>query len=319
MNWLIQPWHCKSGTALVLLILAVGCKKEPASLLPGVTTKEITYTSNYAVGGGRIVTEGSSPVTSHGVCYNSVPGPTVNNERTRDTKAPDFTSTINGLQQNTVYYVRAYATTNDGTVYGNEVSFTAPPGSITIGAQTWMAQNLDVSTYRNGDPILNVTLESEWSSLITSAYSDYNNSVSPKDMYGNSVFNGRLYNWYAVTDSRNLCPAGWHVPTDDEWTILTDYLGGLVLAGGKLKEAGAFHWQGDNVVAANESGFRALPGGVRYNNGGFANLGTAGYWWTGSATSASNAQYRLLKNSTLAVATGDVAKGLGCSVRCIKD
>lgn len=130
--------------------------------------------------------------------------------------------------------------------------------TVKIGSQVWMKENLKVTRYRNGDPIPRVTVNSEWVDLATGAYcACYNDEGTTAFTYG------YLYNWYAVDDRRNLAPAGWHVPTDAEWQILMDYLGGEILAGGKLKETGTSHWASPNTGATNESGFTARPGGIR--------------------------------------------------------
>lgn len=127
--------------------------------------------------------------------------------------------------------------------------------TVLIGDQCWMMENLKVTHYRNGDPIPHVTDGVTWGNLTSGAYCNYNNDE------GNVATYGRLYNWYAVDDSRNIAPAGWHVPSDAEWQTLVDYLGGDAVAGGKMKEAGTTHWASPNTGATNESGFTALPGG----------------------------------------------------------
>ena len=153
----------------------------------------------------------------------------------------------------------------DGNIYN----------SVTIGNQVWMAENLKTTKYQNGEAIPNVTDDTEWSNLVTGAYSDYNNDPSNSDTYG------RLYNWYAVDDSRNICPSGWHVPNYSEWTTLENYLGGYLVAGGKLKETGTTHWSSPNTGATNETGFTALPAGGRGSNpGDFIYLGERAVWWT---------------------------------------
>ena len=182
--------------------------------------------------------------------------------------------------------------------------------TITIGTQTWMQKNLKVTHYRNGDTIPNVTESKEWISLTTGAYCNYNNDTN------NAITNGSLYNYYAIVDSRNLCPTGWHMPMDAEWSTLITYLGGETIAGNKLKEAGNSHWKYNNKTAANESGFTAIPGGERSGiAGSFAYLGNHGIWWslTGDA--------RLIEMSDFSceVLKADANKKEGHSVRCIKD
>lgn len=185
---------------------------------------------------------------------------------------------------------------------------------VKIGDQFWMAENLNVTHYSNGDSIQYLTNNTEWTSTLSGAYCNYNNDESNIETYG------RLYNWYAVNDNRNIAPEGWHVATDADWQTLVDYLGGSDVAGGKLKESGTQHWENPNTGATNESGFTALPGGYRYSYiGNFYYLGYEGYIW--SSTEKSNAvggKIFLRYNNTEAT-LGDGLKNYGFSVRCIKD
>jgi uncharacterized protein (TIGR02145 family) len=185
--------------------------------------------------------------------------------------------------------------------------------TVKIGTQYWMAENLKVSHYRNGEAIPNVTDASQWSSLSSGAYCWYNNDVVNKNIYG------VLYNYYTVVDSRNLCPVGWHIPSDDEWSTLTTYLGGKSVAGGKMKETGTTHWQSPNTNATNVSGFRGLSGGYRYDDGTFDGLGYYGGWWSSAEDGAGNAWDRYLYYSTGDVGRGYGGKKVGFSVRCVKD
>src|SRR5690554_5475820 len=144
--------------------------------------------------------------------------------------------------------------------------------TVTIGTQTWMAENLKVTKYNDGIAIPNVTDNTAWRELATGALCDYANTPSNSETYG------KLYNWHAVNTGK-LCPTGWHVPSDAEWTELTDYLGGTSVAGGKLKETGTTHWA-RNTGATNETGFTALPGGGRDDSGTFYGIGGDGFWWS---------------------------------------
>ncbi len=184
--------------------------------------------------------------------------------------------------------------------------------AVTIGRQTWMVENLKVTHYRNGDPIPEVKGDA-WRKLATGAYCNYNNDTTNSRVYG------CLYNWFAVEDKRNLCPPGWHVPTDDEWFILSSYLGGEGVAGGKLKEAGIGRWSYPNVGATNESGFTALPGGYRSIKGEFQILDTYCFYWTSTAYSANAAFCRFLQYDYEGISRLDNRKTYGFSVRCIKD
>jgi uncharacterized protein (TIGR02145 family) len=185
--------------------------------------------------------------------------------------------------------------------------------TVTIGTQVWMAENLKVTHYRNGDPIPHVTDGGTWSGLSTGAYCNYNNDE------GNVATYGRLYNWYAVDDSRNIAPAGWHMPTDAEWQILVDYLGGEAVAGGKLKEAGTAHWYCPNTGATNESGFTALPGGCRDYYGNFGFMGFDAGIWSSTEYDSNHAWYRYLDFNYSGVSRDDDSKQFGFSVRCVRD
>ena len=157
----------------------------------------------------------------------------------------------------------------------------------TICDQDWMVKNLDVSTYRNGDQIPEVTDPSAWAGLTTGAWCYYNNDPANGTVYG------KLYNWYAVNDSRGLAPAGWHVPTDAEWTTLSDCLGGEAVAGGAMKETGTTHWL-LNTDATNSSGFTGLPGGLRFSDGAFIDVSFDGFLWSSSEFSTDGAWARYL-------------------------
>ncbi|MCP4709985.1 MAG: hypothetical protein GY869_15280, partial [Planctomycetes bacterium] len=162
--------------------------------------------------------------------------------------------------------------------------------TVKIGDQIWMAENLKVTRYRNGDVIPRITDNTTWGNLTTGAQCEYNNDLSFVDTYG------RLYNWFALVDSRNISPAGWHVPTYADWQTLVDFLGGSSVAGGKMKEAGSAHWTSPNTGATNASGFCALPGGYRGSiyNGNFYYMGSYAFFWYSTEFNNSNAWYRYL-------------------------
>jgi uncharacterized protein (TIGR02145 family) len=204
----------------------------------------------------------------------------------------------------------------NGTAWTNMVGTAAAAvivPSFTICTQTWMQKNLDVATYRNGDVIPKVTDPAVWSTLTTGAYCYYDN-----DSATYAATYGKLYNWYAINDVRGLAPAGYHIPTDTEWTTLTTCLGGTTVAGGGMKETGTTRWQTPNTGATNSSGFKALPGGFRNINGLFYYLGTFGYWWSSSQL-VPNAYYRNLQNVSRAIFRNNYNKQGGFSVRCVKD
>jgi len=188
--------------------------------------------------------------------------------------------------------------------------------TVTIGTQVWMAADLKTTRYRNGDLI----------GTTNPATLDISSESTPKYQWAyagdesNVATYGRLYTWYAATDSRNVCPAGWHVPSDAEWKTLIDFLGGEKAAQGKLKEAGTTHWHSPNTDATNESGFTALPGGNRFNNEPFKGLGDFTHWWTATEYDAKFAWRRTMGKDAPMDNTGGYAnKIFGWLVRCLKD
>jgi uncharacterized protein (TIGR02145 family) len=186
--------------------------------------------------------------------------------------------------------------------------------TVIIGNQQWMAENLKVSHYNDGTDIPNIQAPDEWSGLTTGAWAYHDNNQA------NNVKYGKLYNWYAVSpDNKNVCPTGWHVPTDAEWTVLTDYLGGASVAGGKMKEVGTTSWNFPNTEAANSSLFTGLPGGYRDYSGGSTNIGSSGYWWSSTENNANNAWFRILLDSNGTAYRVNVNKKRGLSVRCLRD
>ncbi len=191
--------------------------------------------------------------------------------------------------------------------------------TVVIGNQEWMAENLRVSRYNDGTEIPKVADDDEWGELTTGAYCWYDNNSQYDIPYG------KLYNWYAV-DTGILCPQGWHVPSNDDWTDMVDYLGGIRTAGGKLKHAGTKYWESPNSDATNETGFTALPGGYRYyESGSFNYMGRVGRWWTKTDYSKSGSDQEIWANDrTMFNGSGGVGTSLylhkknGASVRCIK-
>ncbi len=183
--------------------------------------------------------------------------------------------------------------------------------TIKIGNQVWMAENLKTTHYRDGSDIPNVTDNNEWSKLTTAAYCNYDNSTSKGNTYG------CLYNWYAVNDYRGLAPDGWHIPSDAEWTTLSNFLGGSEIAGGKLKSTKS--WDSPNTGASNSSGFTALPGGFRDYDGAFGNIGLGGYWWSSTEYGTSSAWGRSLVCNNSGEGRGGNSKNNGFSVRCLRD
>lgn len=225
----------------------------------------------------------------------------------------------------TDWYMSNAGNKNMDFIYQWQIPGSGPPTdfegyvypSITIGTQVWMAENLKTTYYNDGTAIPNVTVAATWAALTTGAYCNYNNSTATAAIYG------KLYNWYAVDNNaatkvasnggKNICPVGWHIPSDAEWSTLITYLGGSS-AGGKLKETGTAHWLSPNTNATNTSGFTGLPGGVRYPSN-FQNLTSNGNWWA-MATYPYN---RSLYSGNGNVLPGSCQKAYGYSVRCVKN
>jgi len=196
--------------------------------------------------------------------------------------------------------------------------------TIIIGSQCWMAEDLKVTLYPNGDLIPNVRDDTDWDNLednnTDDAYCCYNND--------NTTDYGGLYTYAAAigdnwerdnADGQGVCPDGWHLPTDAEWTTLTDNLGGTNIAGGKMKEIGTIHWNSPNEGADNSSGFSALPNGLRDYNGSFHYLGVNGRWWSATEYGSGTAYLRLLPGSSAEINNNGSMKQNGFSVRCVRD
>ncbi|WP_223294129.1 fibrobacter succinogenes major paralogous domain-containing protein [Chlorobium limicola] len=197
------------------------------------------------------------------------------------------------------------------SVSAAEKTTTAHAKTLSIGTQVWMAENLAVSRYRNGDEIPQVQDAAEWNRLTTGAWCYYENNSA------NGVTYGKLYNWYAVNDPRGLAPEGWHVPSDNEWQMLVEKTGGEKASGTKLKST--LLWKEPLVGADNSTGFTAIPAGYRSSNGTFSLLGTNSSFWTSSENNSYSAWFRQMYNTYSAVYRVSSTKTQGLSVRCIKN
>ena len=302
-----------------------------------LTTNAVTsITATTATSGGNITSDGGAAITARGVVWSTSQNPTVetnNGITSNGTGTGSFTSNITNLQHETNYYVRAYATNSYGTQYGNQVSFTTPItvtdadgnvyNTILINGKLWFKENLRTTKYNNGTNIPNVTDNGTWADLSTPAYCWYNNDIANKPTYG------ALYNWYAV-ETGNLCPTGWHVPTDAEWYAMENYVDPTINdpnaagwrgtdGGTKLKATSGWNSGGNGI---DSYGFSALPGGYRarsYYFGTFSNAGNYGYWWSSTENDATDAWYRNMGYRHGSVNRSHNDKRYGFSVRCVRD
>lgn len=326
----------KQLSILCLLVpLTYTCEKPEREIIvetgsvQNIGSTHVTVTINIIDLGDGISTYGHMASTDNSFTVN-VKESTLLNPNT----AGLYASTINGLSPNTLYYIRAYATGPDGTVYGKSISFTTLDdvsiGSFTderddheynwikIGNQDWMAENLAYL------PSVSPSSSGSSTSVYYYVFNYEGTSVGEAKYTANYATYGVLYNWPAAMS--DACPSGWHLPSDAEWTELTDYLGGETLAGGKMKETGYTHWISPNEGATNSSGFTGLPGGYRLSDslsGGYFyyySVGTQGAFWSAMESSAANAWSRELRHfdGTVGRHPND-EKQWGFSVRCVKD
>jgi uncharacterized protein (TIGR02145 family) len=311
------------------------------------TVEASNRTAFSATSGGVISDDGGAEIAARGVCWSTNPNPTIENDKTEDGAGiGSFTSDLTGLTADTTYYVRAYASNALGTWYGNEQTFvTQELGTVTdidgnsygyqsYGDQAWTLENASVETYRDGTSIPQVTAPTAWSNLPTGAWCYYDNDPTQ----------GKLYNWYAVmgihdtdpdTPNKEFAPAGWHVPTDAEWTRLENHLiaNGFnydqSTTGDKIAKAMASTtgWRSSTTTGAvgndqssnNRSGFNAFPEGIRTNNGSFVNEGYGAIFWSSTEYSANSAWGRLLSTNYSNLARGYYGKQNGFSVRFVRD
>jgi uncharacterized protein (TIGR02145 family) len=294
----------------------------PAGFAVLTTTAVSAIGLTTATTGGNITDDGTGTITERGVCWSTTANPTISGSRTSDgTGMGTFTSNLTGLTEDMTYYVRAYATNSAGTTYGNEFVFHTDLqdrenntyDAVLIGAQVWMADNLRTTTFSNGDaiPTTLADITAAVDPVYQWAYGNDNNNVATY---------GLLYTWFVASDARNVCPNGWHVPTDAQLEMMKTYLGGEAVAGGKLKETGTSHWNTPNTGATNETGFTAVPGGYRFPDGPFASMGVSSYFW--SATDNPDPALvwgQGLRDINTVMLRGGYPPADGASIRCLKN
>jgi uncharacterized protein (TIGR02145 family) len=282
------------------------------------TTARITGTVGY---------DGGTAVFARGICISTSPNPTLaNNHTVEGVNMGTFYSDFINLTVNTTYYVRAYATNAIGTAYGNQIIFSTLSSftlydidgngydTVHIGSQVWMKQNLRTRRYNTGVSIPLITYAGGWDGLNTNGMCYYNyDSATYAGTYG------ALYNHHAV-NTGILCPVGWHVPSDAEWSILDNYLGGLTVSGGAMKEAGFIHWNSPNTGATNSSGFLSLPAGNNGLTGLTGGLGNSAHYWTSTVAGVStNAWARINLYNAASTTRSSIIVRYGYSVRCIQN
>jgi uncharacterized protein (TIGR02145 family) len=295
-------------------------------IIPTITTNTVaTITRTSAVSGGNISSNGGSAILAKGIVWNKTGSPVVGTDSIRTDASMttgSYTLNVGNLNSGITYFVRAYATNAIGTAYGNELSFTTQPvldtignqyTTITINGKEWFKENLKTTKYANGTDILNVIENASWFNLVSGqgAWANYANDGANDAIYG------KLYNWFAVSDIKGLCPTGWHVATDADWTSLTANYGMDAAAGNELKATTLWTTPNSN---SNSSGFGALPGGGR---GGlnFGEINNKGFWWTSTTDPADTdkAYVRGMQFNTDTVLRYTEDNKYGFSVRCVKN
>ncbi|MBN1596859.1 MAG: fibrobacter succinogenes major paralogous domain-containing protein [Bacteroidales bacterium] len=314
-------------TGFILTIFA--CEKNDR--IPSITTSPVSNIDvNTATCGGNITSDEGSPINERGICWSTNSNPTISDSKTNDGYGTGaFISTLTALQPNTNYYVRAYATNDVGTGYGAAVSFVTLDGVldidgngyhiVKIGNQSWLKENLKTTKYRDGTPIAGPVFyptdqyldDFTWYTSTSGAFCWHYYGTSNDDSYG------ALYNWYAVSEC-NLCPEGWHVPTDEEWTQLIEYVaadGHEGTEGTALKAENRWLY---GYSGTDDYGFTALPAGRRAG-GGYGGVDRKGYWWSSTEDGENDGWYRAMDDGYKYVYRGSIEKWNGFSVRCLRD
>lgn len=295
------------------------------------TTEATNITSTTATAGGNITDAGGGTIMARGICWGTAPNPTITGNKTSNgTSTGTFTGNLAPLTDGTTYYYRAYATNSSGTTYGQEFNFITPVTDIegnmyktvVIGTKVWMAENLKVTKFNDNSEITLASESVDWIVLTGAGYCWYNN-----DPEFNKPIYGALYNWFAASTS-NICPTGWHVPTDGEYNALEVALGlpqadvdiwGLrgTDHGSKMKSTTGWN---TGQTGTNTSGFTALPGGYRYySDGTYQGQNSYEYFWTATEHDAERGWYRRLAGTETGVYKASTDKRAGKAIRCVKN
>ena len=306
--------NLSAGTYFVIALKdSVGTGVTSANVTSGGTvTENIPFKNSTGVIYGKVTSNGTPLVNA---TVSTIPETlTANTDNNGNYVIPDLTPgayTVISVKTGVGTGLVLANVTNGGAIPANIQIVQTGASTVTIGSQIWTARNLNVDTYRNGDTIPQVQDPVQWANLTTGAWCYYNNNPAIGNIYG------KLYNWYAVNDSRGLAPTGWHIPTDIEWTQMTTYLGGDSLAGGKLKDT--ILWDTPNIGATNSSGFSVYPSGNLSILGYFEDIGKYGVFWTASESNNNVAWFRFLIYNSPSTYRYVNNKNFGFSVRCIRD
>lgn len=294
---------------------------------PVLSTNSVNIKTYHSVEcGGNISSDGGDLIVAKGVCWGENPEPSITDNKSVEAQGSGlFTSNITNLKSNTKYYIRAYATNSVGTTYGVAKSFTlwlnVPDEpikdidgntyhTIRVGDQIWMQENLKVTKFPNGIGLKQLNNQSN---LTDKSLSGYYTNVDYASF-------GYIYNGYAIIESQNICPTGWHVPTESEWNTLVNYLGGSSVAGGKLKESSDWYWAQPNIGADNTSGFTALPNGYVGADGNSYDKLHKACFMIATFDSSGNPAFATIENTSASVSiSGTSAKVSGASIRCVKN
>jgi uncharacterized protein (TIGR02145 family) len=334
------------AAAAVTALLIVGCgdstgpDAEPPEneSLPTVVTADIANIGLHsAVSGGEVTGDGGQEVLARGVVWSVSPNPTIADNRTVDGRGiGPFTSDLTGLTSGAAYYVRAYATSHAGTSYGGQRLFRTRQGTVAdidgnvyeivrIDGLWWMAENLKVTRYRNGDPIPTSLDDHAWEHTLVGAYAIYPHALTGDLTSDAEVARlyGLIYNWFVTADPRGVCPEGWRVPNNDDWQYLESFLGGLNVAGGRLKSTRTDpmphpRWRSPNQ-ATDDFGFAALPSGRRLYNGGHSGWGTHANYLSASDRDTLHSWSRFFYHESSQTHVNYSFKQNGNSLRCVKD
>jgi uncharacterized protein (TIGR02145 family) len=355
-----NQWHRTIAISSLLLVLSINCDKpedsEPAAQLPSLITSAISsITETTATSGGEIISDGGAAITKRGVCWSINENPTIADSNTSISSGTIiFAASLLKLTSGTTYHVRAFATNSAGTGYGNDLSFTTNKktggpttatdadgntyNTVNIGSQVWMKENLKTTKYSDGTPITQITDSVAWKNSTTGAYAWYKNTDT---VFGSHY--GAQYNWYAVNTGK-LCPAGWHVPSEDEWATLENYLisngynydgttNGDRESNNKIAKslADINGWEftvlegrvgnTDYPAKRNAAGFTAIPTGYRDFYGSFKWRSYDEVWWSSSeiVPGATTVYIRQINFNYSNVLRAHYEKYYGLSVRCVKD